>query len=463
MSFAQRRQKLLSVLQRPLLLLSGAAPARNYQANTFPFRADSNFLYFFESPETNSAALFHPAEKSVTLFLLERTVEDALWHGALESFASAQARHQVDAVLPMEALESELKRRELIGRLDAIAVADAKTTQLAGQLSGSVLDFSAADHFGPWAALSAIANLRLTKDEQEVAAMRRTAKVTHEAHVAAMRRTRVGVAEQQLLATVEGTFLEHGCVPAYQSILSVRGEVLHNHGHSNALQKGDIVLLDAGAEEAASGYCSDVTRSWPSDGQFSAEAKDIYQLVLNAQQQAIDAVKPGMRFRALHQLSCRVLTDGLVQLGLLNGSVDDLVEQGAHALFFPHGLGHHIGLDVHDMESFGDRLHYPQGRTRSTQFGLSFLRMDIDLAVGMTFTIEPGLYFVPAILRNQSFREIFSKTVNFDAAERFLQLNDGRGFGGIRIEDDVLCTQSGAEVLTASIPKTVAEVEASMH
>jgi Xaa-Pro aminopeptidase len=462
MSFAQRRQKLLAELQRPVLLLSGAPPARNYQANAFPFRADSNFLYFFEAPEANSAALFDPDEKSVTLFLPERTVEDALWHGALESFATAKARHQVDAVLPMEALESELKRRQLIGKLDALAVADDRSTRLASRLSGAVLDFAAAEQFGAWPVLSAIAHLRLQKDEREVAAMRRTAKVTHQAHVAAMRRTRVGVSEQQLLASVEGTFLEHGCVPAYQSILSVRGEVLHNHGHQNTLQRGDLVLLDAGAEEASSGYCSDVTRSWPVDGRFGAEAKEVYQLVLSAQQQAIDAVKPGVRFRALHQLSSRVLADGLVQMGLLNGSVDDLVEQGAHALFFPHGLGHQIGLDVHDMESFGDRLHYPQGRTRSTQFGLSFLRMDIDLEAGMTFTIEPGLYFVPAILRSQSFREIFSKTVNFDAAERFLQLNEGRGFGGIRIEDDVLCTTGGADVLTASIPKTVLEVEAAI-
>jgi Xaa-Pro aminopeptidase len=166
-----------------------------------------------------------------------------------------------------------------------------------------------------------------------------------------------------------------------------------------------------------------------------------------------------VRYRDLHLSACKVLAQGLVDLGLLSGSVDGLVEAGAHAMFFPHGLGHQIGLDVHDLESFGDRVHYP-GRQRSAQFGLAYLRMDMDLAEGMVFSIEPGLYFVPAILRSTEFRDRFKGQVMFEKAERFLAMNQGRGFGGIRIEDDVLCTSTGSEVLTAAIPKTRVEIEA---
>jgi Xaa-Pro aminopeptidase len=273
-----------------------------------------------------------------------------------------------------------------------------------------------------------------------------------------MTHSKVGVSEQFLAGQVEGAFARAGCVPAYSTILSVRGEVLHNHSHGNLLREGDLVLLDAGPE-GPTGYCNDVTRCWPVGGAFSAEAKAVYELVLASELAAIAGVKPGARYRDLHFAACRVIAEGLVELGVLKGSVDGLVESGAHALFFPHGVGHQLGLDVHDLESFGDRVHYPSGRTRSAQFGTGFLRMDMDLAAGMTFTIEPGVYFVPAILHAKEFRERFEGQVNWSRAEAFLAMNQGRGFGGIRIEDDVLCTASGAEVLTASIPKQVAELE----
>ncbi|MCA8942698.1 MAG: M24 family metallopeptidase, partial [Planctomycetes bacterium] len=265
--------------------------------------------------------------------------------------------------------------------------------------------------------------------------------------------------EQLLAGSVDGTFATHGCTPAYCTILSIRGEVLHNHAHDQVVQNGDIVLLDAGAE-GASGYCSDVTRCWPVSGKFDAAGAEIYDIVLQAELAAIEAVRPGVRYRDLHMTSARVIADGLAAMGILRGSVDGLVESGAHALFFPHGVGHLIGLDVHDMEGFGDRVHYAPGRERSTQFGTCNLRLDVDTAPGMTFTIEPGIYFVPAILHNDEFRQRFGDQVDFDRCEQFLSANGGRGFGGIRIEDDILVTDDGHENLTAAIPKERAEVEA---
>ncbi len=459
MSYVQRRERLLRLLDRPLVLLAGGEISRNYPANPYPFRADSNFLYFFERPEPGAAAFFDPSDLTVTLFLPERTVADALWHGALEPFGEARERHQVHQVLPVEGLEASVALLAKGRAVDALAVADWKTTRRAAALVMQDLAFDDDQKVGRWEVLRALATLRLKKDAVELRHIAATAEVTREAHLLAMRHTRPGVTEQHLAGLVEGAFARAGCVPAYGTILSVRGEVLHNHGHRGTLQSGDLVLLDAGAESEATGYCTDVTRAWPVDG-FTPEGRDVYEAVLRSQLAAIAAVKPGARFRDLHLEASRVLAEGLVGLGLLKGSPASLVESGAHALFFPHGLGHQLGLDVHDVESFGDRVHYPDGRVRSTQFGTCYLRMDMDLEAGMTFTIEPGLYFVPAILRNPEFRARFKDQVDWDLAERFLGLHGGRGFGGVRIEDDVLCTPSGVEVLTAAIPKARAEVEA---
>lgn len=459
MNYAFRRKRLLAGLESPVLLMAGGLLARNYPANTFPFRADGNFLYFFERPEAGSAAFFDPADGKVTLFLAERTVADALWHGAQESFEAVKARQGVDAVLAVEDLEKQITSMARGRQVRALAVADPKATARARSITGEDLDFDDPTRVGEGVLLDRVAKLRLHKDADELAEMRRLVPVTREAHLLALRHSKPGVGEQFLTGQVEGAFARGGCTAAYNTILSVRGEVLHNHDHRNTLQKGDIVLLDAGAESVDTGYCNDVTRGWPVGGAFSPEGRDVYDLVLQSELDAISAVKPGVRYRDLHLRASRVIAEGLVRLGLLVGNPDGLVESGAHAMFFPHGLGHQLGLDVHDLEAFGDRIHYPAGRTRSTQFGTQYLRMDMDLEAGMTFTIEPGLYFVPAIIRNPEFRERFKSQVKWDVAEKYLALNQGRGFGGIRIEDDVVCTATGVEVLTESIPRARTEIE----
>ncbi len=459
MNYADRRTRFLAGLEGPVLLMAGGLVSRNYPANVYPYRADSTFLYFFERPEAGSAAFFDPADGRVTLFLTERTVADALWHGALEAFDAVKARQQVDAVLPVEALEQHVLAFAKGRPVRSLAVADGKATARARGITGEDLDFDDPKKVGEGALIDRLAKLRLHKGDDELAEIRRLVPVTREAHVLAMQHSKPGVGEQFLAGQVEGAFARGGCTPAYNTILSVRGEVLHNNDHRHTLQKGDIVLLDAGAESLDTGYCNDVTRDWPVGGAFTPEGRDVYDLVLASELDAISAVKPGVRYRDLHLRASRVLAEGLVRLGLLVGDPDGLVESGAHAIFFPHGLGHQLGLDVHDVEAFGDRIHYPNGRTRSTQFGTQYLRMDLDLEPGMLFTIEPGLYFVPAILRNPELRERFKTQVKWDAAEKFLAMNGGRGFGGIRIEDDVVCTATGVEVLTASIPKSRVEIE----
>lgn len=461
--FQDRRSQFLDRLAAsgggPVLLVSGGEVPRNYPANVVPYRPDSNFLFFFDNPEPGSAALFDPADRTVTLFLRKRTPEDALWHGAVPSFADMLTHHAVDTVLPVEDVVDSAQKKAAGRPLRSIAVVDPEATKLANTITGESLVFLDSDKVADAQLIQDIGQLRAVKTAEEIDQMRRTAAITTEAHTAAMAHTKVGAAEQDLAGIVTGVFARHGCVPAYNNILSVRGEVLHNNHHGNTLQDGDIVLLDAGAE-GHNGFCSDITRCWPANGEFTVESAQIYDIVLNAEEAAIEIVKPGVRYRDVHMTASRVIAQGLADVGVLVGNADALVESGAHALFFPHGVGHLIGLDVHDMEAFGDAIAYPDGRTRSEQFGTGYLRLDMDLQAGMTFTIEPGIYFVPAILRDPKFREEFKDQVNWNRAEEYLQMNDGRGFGGIRIEDDVLCTDDGYEVLTAAMPKARREVEA---
>ncbi len=454
----KRRTEFLAGLKRPVLLMAGGNKPRNYPDNPFPYRPDSSFLFFFGEAEADAAAFFDPQSGQVQLFLPARSPEGALWYGDVPSLADMQARLGVDAVDSNDELPGKIAALAKGREVDALAVADPKATALAAEISGQNLNFDSGAGQGRAELVLSIAALRSSKDPEELDEMRRTAVITKEAHLEAMGHTRAGILEQELAGRVDGCFARHGCVPAYNTILSVRGEVLHNHEHHNELHAGDIVLLDGGAE-ASSGYCSDVTRCWPVSGKFEGEAAEIYDIVLNSELAAIEQVKAGVRYGELHRTACMIVAEGLAEMGILRGKAEDLVETGAHALFFPHGVGHQIGLDVHDMEAFGDQVHYPQNRSRSSQFGTKFLRTDTDLRAGMTFTIEPGIYFVPAILNEAGFREQFKDQVNWDHAEKFLRANDGRGFGGIRIEDDVLATEDGYEVLTAAIPKGRQEVE----
>jgi Xaa-Pro aminopeptidase len=242
-------------------------------------------------------------------------------------------------------------------------------------------------------------------------------------------------------------------MPAYPSIVTVRGEILHNRHHGHTLADGQLLLCDAGAE-STTGYATDVTRTWPVSGRFDARQRDAYQLVLEAQLAALDRRRAGLEYRDVHLAASRTLAAGLVGLGLLRGSPDELVASGAHAVFFPHGVGHLLGLDVHDLEGLGDRAGYAAGRARSPQFGLAYLRMDRPLAPDMTVTVEPGFYVVPALLADPALRQRLGDQVAWSEAERWI------GFGGIRIEDDVRVTAGDPEVLTAETPKTIEEMEA---
>jgi Xaa-Pro aminopeptidase len=243
---------------------------------------------------------------------------------------------------------------------------------------------------------------------------------------------------------------------AYNPIVSVRGEVLHNHRHDGPLTPGDLLLCDVGGE-SPEGWASDITRTWPVSGKFSATQRAVYDVVLDAERRAIEKVRPGVRYRDVHETAKRAIVEGLCALGVLRGSVDGLLERGAAALFFPHGVGHLLGLDVHDMEDLGDRAGYAPGRTRSPRFGDRYLRLDRDLVPGMAVTIEPGFYQVPGILSDDALTGPLGADLDRAALARFADVR------GIRIEDDVLCTTGEPEVLSVACPKDPAEVERAIR
>lgn len=459
--YVARRRQLLDRLDRPALLFAGGEVPRNSPFMPYPHRADSNFLLFFPPPEHDACAFFDPADGTVTLFLHERTEVDAVWMGPRPSFEEIRETLDVTSVRPVERLEAEVNALRKGRAVHSIAVADARATETARRISGQPLDLFDASRIATPELRDALAALRMLKAAPEVAEIRRAGEVTAQAFDAALEATRPGVSEQELAALVDGRFARRGDYPAYTTILSVRGEVLHNHGHDGTLAAGDLLLVDAGAE-VESGWGADITRAWPVNGKFGPEQRAVYEAVLAAQKAAIATCRPGVRWRDVHLAAARVETEGLVAMGLVRGPVEDAVMGGATALFFPHGVGHLLGLDTHDLRTFGDAVLYGPGRVRSTEPGLAFLRMDLDLAPGMVVTVEPGLYFVPGLLRSRASRERFAGIVDFDRAERFLAANGGRGFGGVRIEDDVLVTDGGPEVLTPDVPKEIADVEAAL-
>ncbi len=250
---------------------------------------------------------------------------------------------------------------------------------------------------------------------------------------------------------MEAVILGADMTPAYASIVTVQGEVLHNMQYHRSLDPGALLLVDVGAEHAL-GWASDVTRTWPVAGQWSPSQRELYNIVLAAHDACIAAIQPGVEYQEIHLIAARVIAEGLADLSILQGNPVELVERGAHALFFPHGVGHLLGLDVHDMEDLGDLAGYAPGRTRSDRYGMQYLRLNRPLQAGMMVTIEPGFYQVPGILENRDLQNRFADCVNWDRLAEFADVR------GIRIEDDVLVTTTGCEVLTAALPTQADEI-----
>jgi Xaa-Pro aminopeptidase len=291
------------------------------------------------------------------------------------------------------------------------------------------------------------------KSAEEIGEIKSAVDTTARMHHTAMQRTVPGRQEREVAGFLTGIAEAYGRGLSFRPTCSVRGEVLHNHDYSRTLEAGDLLLVDAGATSAEH-YAGDVTRVIPVGGSFTDRQRAVYDAVLDAQKSAIDAMEPGVPFRRLHLRACRVLTEHLMDLGLMHGDAEEAVAAGAHALFFPHGLGHMLGLDVHDMENLGeDRVGYARDQERSEQFGLHTLRLARPLRTGFVVTVEPGCYFIPKLIEQWRAEQRHTAFIDYKAVAAF------EGFGGIRIEDDVLVTDEGPQILGPDLPKTATAVE----
>ncbi|MGI8926993.1 MAG: aminopeptidase P N-terminal domain-containing protein [Tepidiformaceae bacterium] len=450
-NYATRRRDAIAhswALPRGAVLLPAGLPQAIAGTDQYHnFHAHPEHAYLAGTAAPGSVLVFDPGD-GWTLFVPFPGLEERVWTGDGPSPEDLAHLSGIDRILSRERLQSWLESR----RAEPLAVL--ANHDLLAHPAAYGIEAWAALELDPDEALAAvlserIAEARRAKDPGELDLMRKAAGASARGHLLAMRVARPGQTERELQVEIEAAFFRAGGErTAYGSIVGSgrNGAILHVAPGLRALGPDELVLIDAGAE--CRGYASDVTRTLPTGLTYAGLQRDLYSLVLAVQEEAIAAVRPGVEYKDLHMQACRSIARGLVDLDILRGPVESLVERDAHALFFPHGLGHMLGLSTHDA---GGCL---AGRSPSDRFGLKWLRADLPLEPKYVVTIEPGIYFIPALLTDPSRRETFADAVNWPRVDSLLN------FGGIRIEDDVLVTESGAELLSGAIPRSMDDIEA---
>jgi Xaa-Pro aminopeptidase len=452
--YGERRKRLAEFVKSGVILFLGNEESpRNYRDNVYPFRQDSSFLYFWGLNSPGLAAVIDVEEGLEAVYGNDLTFEEMIFFGRQSSFRDAAAEKGIQHIYPFDRLETVINK----------TLQNKRPLHFLPQYqAGNILKLQKLLNVHPedgrrqpsLAFIRGVIEQRSVKTLQEISEIEKALAVTHEMHMRAMKMTKPGVCECEVAGVMENVAYVHGgCRMAYPPIFSVEGEILHNQSHANRMKPGELAVNDAGAESPRL-YASDITRTLPVSGRFSNRQKEIYGVVLNTQEAAIQAMRPGIEFKKIHLLACRVMTEGLQRIGLMKGDGEASVAAGAHALFFPHGLGHMLGLDVHDMEGLGENhVGYGEHISRSNQFGMSSLRLARALEPGFVVTVEPGIYFISDLIDRWRAEKKFEAFINYEKSESY------KGFGGIRIEDDVLVTENGCSVLGKPIPKSIDEVE----
>lgn len=451
--YSARRDELKKRIQSGIAVFIGNTESpMNYPGNAYHFRQDSDFLYFFGLDFPGLAGLINFDSGDVMLFGNDFDMDDIIWMGPQKSISELAALSGITKTGNLKDFETSideaLKKKQKIHFLPPYR---AETKMTLGRLLKEdpcqMKSQSSED------LIKAVVALRSFKSAEEVAELEEAIETAYEMHVTAMKMCRPGVKEQEIYGTIEGIALSKGAGVSFPVILSMNGQTLHNHDHSGILKAGRMLLVDAGAESNMH-YASDITRTTPVGGKFGPMQKEIYEIVLKANMEAINATKPGVSNRDVHFIAVRALATGLKELGLMKGDTADAVSQGAHAMFMPHGIGHMLGLDVHDMEALGENfVGYNDEVKRSDQFGTAFLRFALPYKPGHVFTIEPGCYFIPELIDKWKSEKKFMSFIDYEKLEKYMSV------GGIRIEDNVLITTDSHKVLGKPIPKTIAEVE----
>jgi Xaa-Pro aminopeptidase len=451
-TYVDRRARLAGQFDSGLLLFFGNEESpMNFADNPFHFRQDSTFLYYFGIDQPGYAATIDLDQGRTVVFADDLTIDDVVWTGPLPTVAELAARGGIGATAPASALEPYVAK----ARAQERAVRFLPPYRTENRIRLLKLLGVAPDDQRERASIDfirAVVEMRAVKSADEVAEIEQAVDTSVDMHLAAMRMARPGMKEGEIAAKVTEVALAAGGQLSFPVIATIHGETLHNHGHGNTLAPGQVFLLDAGAETARH-YAGDLTSAFPVDRAFSLRQREIYQLVRDTQSAVIAALRPGVPFRDMHLLACRTLAQGLKGLGLMKGDVEDAVAQGAHALFFQYGVGHMLGLDVHDMEDLGEVWVGYEGEPKSTQFGLKSLRLARPLKPGFVFTVEPGLHFIPELIDRWRAEGKFSEFIVYDRVETY------RDFGGIRLEENLVVGAESCRVLGKKRPRTIAEVE----
>ncbi len=451
--YINRRNNLKKALGSGIALFIGNVDAAfNYPANQYHFRQDSNFLYFFGLDHTGFAGVIDVDNDKDFIFGNNIDIDDIIWMGEQPSVKDLATEVGIENSLPYDDLSGWLANVIKQGRTIHFLPPYRGETFI--ELSELLqIPIKKLNSKASVKLIKAVIALREIKDKYEIAEIEKAVAVAYDMHTTSMRMAMPGVLEQKIAGTIEGVSLASGGAVSFPVILSIDGQTLHNHYHGNILKSGRMMVTDAGAETQMH-YASDITRTVPVGGKFDARQAEIYQIVLNANMDAINAIKPNVKYRDIHFLAASTIVEGLKNAGLMKGNTQAAVDAGAHTLFLPHGLGHMMGLDVHDMEGLGeDFVGYDENTKRSSEFGTAYLRLAKTLKPGFVLTVEPGIYFIPALIDKFKNENKFTEFINYDKLETY------KNFGGIRIEDDVLVTETGHRVLGKPIPKTIAEIE----
>jgi Xaa-Pro aminopeptidase len=452
--YVQRRARLTEQIDSGLVLLLGndLSPI-NYDDNCYPFRQDSSFLYYFGLDDPGLAATIDVDSGDERVFGHDLTVEEIVWTGPQPPLREKCERIGIAETAPIDKLETVLAEAVQKGRkVHFLPPYHPANVLKVHRLLGLAPEIVAERTSEPL--IRAVVAQRSIKGAEEIEQIEAALEISHQMQITAMRLARPDVVEREVAAAMEAIVLSHGAQLAFPTIFSVHGETLHNLYGGNVMKPGDMAVNDSGAESPLR-YASDITRTIPIAGKFSRKQHEVYSIVLHAQTRAIAAVKPGVEFREVHQTACLALAAGLRDLGLMKGDVEAAVEAGAHTLFFQCGLGHMMGLDVHDMQALGeDYVGYTDRIRRNPKFGWRSLRLAKAVEPGFVITVEPGIYLIPTLIDRWKAERKHEQFIDYDTVEEY------RHFGGIRIEDDILVTADGCRLLGNPIPKAIEDIEA---
>lgn len=446
--YAARRATLMTALGKGVALFPGSAEqAFNYRSNTYPFRQDSSFLYYFGFSQPGLSGIVDADSGKSILVGNDADIEDVVWMGPQPAMRERIQQIGADEYISAEALQGWLAGKSIhylppyhADRIFYLAGLLSKTTDEIK--SGHSMEL-----------VRAVIKQRSHKAPEEIDQMEESLYITAAIHTQIRKSVAPGKYEAQIRGIAEGVAFANQARLAYQAICTIQGQTLHNNDYHRLLKEGDMLLCDIGAENIM-GYAGDITRSYPVSPAFTSMQAEIYDLVLKAEMKSIEAVKAGVRYLDIHLGAARIIAEGLKQIGLMKGDTDEAVAAGAHALFFPHGLGHMIGLDVHDLENLGENyVGYDDSVQRSQQFGTAYLRMARALEPGFVITVEPGIYFIPELIDMWQQEGKFRDFICYD------KLDPYRNFTGIRIEDNVLVTTDGPVILGPPIPKMRSDIE----